>query len=183
MYFLKQIFSFSIENVLFGETTFQPMDVCEITGHNIPARDWPATLWHWEFYNINYNKNILLRRTFYKYLQYFMFSLIKNEYKPFHTHSVWNFTRTVFEYVLLHMVYRHIIWVAVIYTNGFADLWGKKNVPSLWEKLRNVWLHYDVVILRQSHFILLHLWMVFFNEAEYVAASNVHQCGMMKFYN
>lgn len=35
----------------------------------------------------------------------------------------------------------------------------------------------------KSHFILLHLWMVFFNEAEYAAASNVHDCGIITFHN
>lgn len=41
--------------------------------------------------------------------------------------------------------------------------------------------HYNVVILLQSHFLLLHLWMSFFNEAENEEASNVQQCGMMKY--
>lgn len=35
----------------------------------------------------------------------------------------------------------------------------------------------------KSHFILLHLWMLFFNEAEYAAASNVHDCGIITFHN
>lgn len=41
--------------------------------------------------------------------------------------------------------------------------------------------HYNVVILLQSYFLLLHLWMSFFNEAEDEEASNVQQCGMMKY--
>jgi len=60
------------------------------------------------------------------------------------------------------------------------DVWNfferRKILYSALEKMKT----YNVVILLQSHFLLLHLWMGFFNEAEYREASNVHQCGMMK---
>ena len=91
---------------------------------------------------------------------------------------------SIFEDIFLCMIYKHNLNCNNLHKWIRSVMRGEENVHWLWEKLQNrLLLSVMLWYCCKSHFILLHLWMDFFNEAEYAAASNVCECGIITFYN